>query len=40
MSDDLTRSDKQRYLRENVLDKGYSVEEFVGYMQGLKGNTF
>jgi hypothetical protein len=37
MSVDLARSEKQKYLREHILDKGYDIEKFVGYMQGLRG---
>ena len=37
MSVDLARTEKQKYLREHILDKGYETEKFVSYMQGLRG---
>lgn len=29
---------KQQYLRDNILEKNYKIEEFVAYMQSTKGN--
>ena len=34
------REEKQIYLRENVIDKGYDPSEFVGYLNDLKGKIF
>jgi hypothetical protein len=38
MSEDFARSEKQKYLREKILDKGYPAEKFVEYMLSLRGN--
>ncbi len=32
-----TEEEKQNYLRENILDKGYEAEEFVSYLTSKKG---
>ncbi len=37
MSDELVILEKQKYLRDHVLDKGYSAENFVGFMQNMRG---
>jgi len=37
MSKENIRQEKQKYLRENVLDKGFSADDFVEYMQSLRG---
>jgi hypothetical protein len=29
--------EKQIYLRENIIDKGYAPNQFVSYLQELKG---
>ena len=36
MSD--TEEQKQIYLRENILDKGYEAEDFVTYLTSKKGD--
>ena len=35
MEDDL--SEKQAFLRENILEKGYDAEDFMKYLQSKKG---
>ena len=35
MEDDL--SEKQTFLRENILEKGYDAEDFMKYLQTKKG---
>jgi hypothetical protein len=40
MSVDLARAEKQKYLREHILEKGYEIEKFVSYMQGLRGTDW
>ena len=37
MTDELVRMEKQKYLRDNVVDKGYSTEQFIAYLQGIRG---
>ncbi len=37
MSEDFARNEKQNYLRENIIEKGYKPEKFVEYMQALRG---
>ena len=37
MEDDL--SEKQAYLRENILEKGYDAEEFMKHLQNKKGES-
>ena len=37
MTDELVRMEKQKYLRDNVVDKGYSTEHFISYLQGIRG---
>ena len=37
MSDDL--QSKQAYLRANVLEKGYDADEFMGFLQNIKGEN-
>jgi hypothetical protein len=32
------RAEKQKFLRDHVLLKGYIIEDFISYMQGLKGS--
>jgi predicted transposase YbfD/YdcC len=32
-----SEEEKQNYLRENILDKGYEAEEFVSYLTSKKG---
>jgi len=38
MSDDLVKAEKQKYLRENVMERGFDIEKFVSYLQDLKEN--
>ena len=33
-----TEEQKQNYLRENILDKGYEAEDFVTYLTSKKGD--
>lgn len=37
MPDDRTRAEKQQYLRENVMNRGYDILKFVTYLQSLRG---
>ena len=37
MTDELLTLEKQKYLRDKVLDKGFSAEAFVAYLQGIRG---
>lgn len=37
MSEELDKENKQKYLRENVMEKGHDVEQFVSFLQSLKG---
>ena len=37
MSDDSTQEEKQNFLRENILDKGYDTNLFVDFLIGKKG---
>ena len=37
MSDDSTQEEKQNFLRENILDKGYDTNMFVEFLMGKKG---
>lgn len=39
MSEDLAREEKQQFLREQILDRGYSPEKFVEFMSGLRGTS-
>ena len=32
-----SEEEKQNYLRENILDKGYEAEDFVSYLTSKKG---
>lgn len=32
------REDKQRYLRENILDRDYDAEEFMDFCENYKGS--
>ena len=35
--EDSTQEDKQNYLRENILEKGYDVNMFINYLKSQKG---
>ena len=37
MSDSDSELEKQNYLRENILNKGYEAEDFVSYLTSKKG---
>ena len=37
MSDDSSQEEKQNFLRENILDKGYDTNMFVDFLIGKKG---
>ena len=37
MSDDATTEEKQNFLRETILDKGYDVNKFVQFLIDKKG---
>ena len=37
MSDDSSQEEKQNFLRENILDKGYDTNMFVDFLMGKKG---
>jgi hypothetical protein len=37
MEDDISQEEKQNFLRENILDKGYDVNEFVSFLKSKKG---
>ena len=37
MSDDATTEEKQNFLRETILDKGYDVNQFVQFLIDKKG---
>ena len=37
MSEDIDIGLKQKYLRENIIEKGYEAEAFINYLQTLKG---
>ena len=36
--DDITEEEKQNYLRENILDKGYDAEDFISFLVEKKGD--
>ena len=36
--EDNTEEEKQNYLRENILEKGYDAEDFVSYLTIKKGD--
>ena len=37
MNDETEKKEKQEYLRINILEKGYDADEFMNYLQILKG---
>jgi len=37
MSSNLNKEIKQKYLREHIMEKGYDTEQFITYIQTLKG---
>ena len=37
--EDLSQQEKQNFLRENILEKGYDVNEFVSFLQSKKGEA-
>jgi len=37
MQEDNTLEEKQAFLRENILNKGYNKEKFTSYMKDLRG---
>ena len=37
MSDDSSQEEKQNFLRENILDKGYDTNMFVDFLMDKKG---
>jgi len=37
MDEDSNQEEKQNYLRENILEKGYDVNEFVSFLKSKKG---
>ena len=37
MADDSSQEQKQNFLRENILDKGYDTNMFVDFLIGKKG---
>ncbi len=37
MEGDISQEEKQNFLRENILDKGYDVNEFVAFLKSKKG---
>ena len=37
MEDDISQEEKQNFLRENILNKGYDVNEFVSFLKSKKG---
>lgn len=37
MISDIENEAKQKYLRENILDNGYSTENFINHLLTLKG---
>ena len=39
MSDDATTEEKQNFLRETILDKGYDVNQFVQFLIDKKGEN-
>ena len=38
MDEDSNQEEKQNYLRENILEKGYDVNEFVSFLKSKKGD--
>ncbi len=40
MSEDFATEEKQRYLREKILDKGYPADKFVEYMASHRGTSY
>ena len=36
--DDISEEEKQNYLRENILDKGYDAEDFISFLVEKKGD--
>ena len=36
MEDDSSQEEKQNYLRENILEKGYDVIEFISFLKSKK----
>ena len=37
MSEDETMEEKQNFLRETILEKGYDVNQFIEFLIGKKG---
>ena len=37
MKDDIETKEKQEYLRINILEKGYNPDDFMEYLQTLRG---
>jgi hypothetical protein len=35
---EMEKDEKQRYLRENILDREYDAEEFMDFCENYKGN--
>ena len=35
--EDSSQEEKQNYLRENILEKGYDPNQFVSFLQSKKG---
>ena len=38
MEDDATTKQKQNFLRENILGKGYDPDEFMEFLESKKGD--
>ena len=39
MEDDASQEEKQKYLKENILEKGYDASKFVEFLQSKKGEA-
>ena len=37
MEEEIETKEKQEYLRINILEKGYNADEFMDYLQALRG---
>ena len=37
--EDKSQEEKQNFLRENILEKGYDVNQFVAFLQSKKGEA-
>lgn len=39
MNEEAQKEEKQRYLREKILEKSYDAEEFMDFCESYRGNV-